>query len=344
VKLILTKEKNTDSPGSIIKRGQKYFYSDNGENIGYLTDLTDTELHQIDANIISDEIKALIPKDLNFDDIYFSTYNNRGYDKFDNRYVCRIYKKNVIINDLPYGVFYLKYNDGEVFFEEYKSQISQVNLIKNKTLVQDILNFFADKRSSGRKKKKGFLLYGDPGNGKSSEIMQLFDIAKENKFRVMIVSRRVDFEWLHNLKNLLEQDNSIFVLEEITQRTDDSGTEELLTFLDGEYSWNNSVVIATTNYPKTLPANLVDRPGRFDTFIEYGPPNKEDIKNLGAMWGFDAETSSVLAGKELSFDYVSFIMSQAKSAGITVQAALDIETKKKRLISTTFKSKIGMGL
>lgn len=343
MKLLLSKEKKSDNPGSIIKRGNRYFHSDNGEYLGLLTELTDKELNNIEANIISDEIKSLFPKEL-VDEIYFNTYGTRNYDQFDNRYSCRVYKKNSIINELPYGVFYLKYHDGDIFFEEHKTQINSVNLIKNKTLVQDVLGFFSDKRNSGRKKKKGFLLYGDPGNGKSSEIMQLFEIAKENKFRVMIVSRRVDFEWLHNIKNLLEQDNSVFVLEEITQRTDADGTEELLTFLDGEYSWNNSVVIATTNYPKTLPANLVDRPGRFDTFIEYGPPNKEDIKNLGAMWGFDAESSLVLAGKDLSFDYISFIMSQAKAAEITVEEALAVETKKKRLISTTFKSKIGMGL
>ncbi len=330
--------------GSIVKRGNnRYFYSDYGKNIGMLSGLTSNQLLDLTKGYFSDEAKEAL-KDYDLNQLYTRPEGNRNYDRFDGSYVINIHQKNEVVNELPYGAFYLKAVDGEVYFEDYKSGMNEVKLVKNKTLVQEVLAFFADKRDSGRKKKKGFLLYGKPGNGKSSEIMQLFDIAKENKFRILIVSRRVDFEWLHNLKNLLEGDNTIFVLEEITQRTDADGTEELLTFLDGEYSWNNSITIATTNYPETLPANLVDRPGRFDTFVEYGPPNKEDIVNLGALWGFDAESSLVLYGQNLSFDYVSFIMSQAKAKEITVKEALDIESKKKKLISSTFKVKMGMGL
>lgn len=353
-KVLETASRNPNTPfvqetvnpqtGSIVKRGNnRYYFSDYGKYVGLFANLTSDQLLDLSKGYFTDEAKELL-KEFDLTQLYSRAEGNRNYDRFDGDYIINIHQKNEIVNELPYGAFYLKAADGEVYFEDYSSKMNEVKLVKNKTLVQEVLAFFADKRDSGRKKKKGFLLYGKPGNGKSSEIMQLFDIAKENKFRILIVSRRVDFEWLHNLKNLLEGDNTIFVLEEITQRTDADGTEELLTFLDGEYSWNNSITIATTNYPETLPANLVDRPGRFDTFVEYGPPNKEDIKNLGALWGFDPEASLVLSGKDLSFDYVSFIMSQAKAAGITVADALDIETKKKRLISSTFKAKMGMGL
>ena len=127
------------------------------------------------------------------------------------------------------------------------------------------------------------------------------------------------------------------------ERVEGRGIENLLTFLDGESSWDNTVTIATTNYPEDLPANLVDRPGRFDTFIEYGNPAKDDIVKMGEKFGFSELEASTISGRGYSFDYISFIMSLSKNNGKTLLQTITEETDKRKKISATFKGKIGIG-
>lgn len=178
--------------------------------------------------------------------------------------------------------------------------------------------------------------------GKSSEIMQLFDLCEEFKMRVFLIDADSDIGQLEQIRHLLQDDNNIFVLEEMTERLRTKSLETLLTFLDGETSWNNSVTIATTNYPEDFPANLVDRPGRFDTFIEYGPPDKEQIIKLGEAFGFDEASVSCLAGQSLSYDYVSYILSLTKKTGLSVKETRDNEEQKRKRLSSTFKGKMGI--
>lgn len=326
---------------AIVKQNGMYKFSESGVKIGELL-LDREQAITIRNGNISSEILALVNE--NPEEIYFDGPGNLTVDKYDDKYKVGVYRRQSV-NELPYGVFDLSSSSYEgTYFVPYTTKLTPGHIINNKTLKKDVLDFFNNKEDTGRKNKKGFLLFGAPGNGKTTEIMSLFSVAEEEKIRIFIVSRRTDLTGLSNLKKVLEADKTIFVFEELTQRTDADGTEELLTFLDGENSWNNSVTIATTNYPKQLPENLVDRPGRFDTFIEYCNPTKDEIMTLGYVYGFEPEQSAELNNKELSFDYVSFIMSTAKARGISIKEAVTQETEKKKKISNTFKSKMGMGI
>lgn len=71
----------------------------------------------------------------------------------------------------------------------------------------------------------------------------------------------------------------VFVIEEITSYNKNPyDLKRLLEFLDGEKSVSNSIVIATTNYPKELEQNLADRPSRFDIPLEIKEPNEQETK------------------------------------------------------------------
>lgn len=332
---------NANNSNSIILKDKKYIHKTSGEPIGRMV-VTQEELMKLYSHDYSKELKARF-KD--FDNIYFETHGNRGYDKFEtDMYEVEVYR-NHNINMLPYGVFNMNVDHSYgIHLVDFNSQIDPGLIVPNQPLVQMIKDFYANEVATGRKNKKGFLLYGEPGNGKTTDIMSLFSLAKELEMRIFIVGRKVDLSDLNDFKSLLEKDKTLFILEEITQRTDSEGTEELLTFLDGENSWNNSVTIATTNYAKNLPPNLVDRPGRFDTFIEYTNPTSANIIELGIKFGFKEEDVECLLGKSLSYDYVSFILSRAKVLETSVKDALDIEKKKKKKISETFKDDDKMGI
>lgn len=250
---------------------------------------------------------------------------------------------NVAINDLGFGVFKLASAPGlGMHFKPFRSTTKDANIVENKNLVNMIRDFYSTE-NTGRKNKKGFLLYGPPGNGKTTEIMQLFPLAEEMQLRILLVDKNMGLSDLGDIQSLLEKDRTIFVMEEITERLAGRGTEDLLTFLDGEASWNNAVVIATTNNPEDMPANLVDRPGRFDTFIEYTNPTKADIIKIGLKYGMDESQVAPLFGEKLSFDYVSFILSECKKSNKPVDQMRKEETEKRRRLSATFRGKIGIG-
>lgn len=245
-------------------------------------------------------------------------------------------------NQLPFGVFKLCHTNDGVLFIPFTSTVGSQNIVKNKDLKELVKDFFVT-GTNGRKNKKGFLLYGPPGNGKTTEVMSLFEICQEMEVRIFLLDAELNLNYIQGAQKLLEKDRSIFIMEEITERTNGRRLEHLLTFLDGENSWNNAVVIATTNYPEDLPSNLVDRPGRFDTFIEYGNPSKADIVLVGEKFGFNELDCQSLMGRSFSFDYVSFIMSQTKKNGKTIKETIAEESDKKKKISSTFKGKMGIG-
>jgi AAA+ superfamily predicted ATPase len=140
-------------------------------------------------------------------------------------------------------------------------------------------------------KKRAILLYGDPGTGKTYSVKKAINdlIAEDPGVCVLIwPTSELDAElvskFLSFAADYTDQVSKVVLLME-----DIGGSEEeasgrirevssgILQLLDGVnvVFRRPTFIVATTNYPQKLLANLADRPGRFDELIEMPPPPYE---------------------------------------------------------------------
>lgn len=130
---------------------------------------------------------------------------------------------------------------------------------------------FADK---GQLFKRGVMLWGPPGSGKTCTLMLLTrDIIKREGIVILPASPELTTKALQHVRMIEPDRPLICVLEDIDEMIDQHGEHALLALLDGETQINNVVFVATTNYPERLDARLVNRPSRFDEIIKIDMPS-----------------------------------------------------------------------
>lgn len=144
-------------------------------------------------------------------------------------------------------------------------------------------------------KKRALLLYGPPGTGKTTSIIRSCNKLREDDEGTVVFnwntsdinsSGILDF-FTSAIEYTKKCTNVVVIIEDIGTRSDHSmGVREvdraMLNFLDGVgVSFPKpTYIVATTNYAANLPENLVNRPGRFDNWIEVKTPSAEERVRL----------------------------------------------------------------
>ncbi len=201
---------------------------------------------------------------------------------------AEVLKKAIKTDDLYYkrgnyclskmnNFFYLKKLNLTIEDEE---PILKDNLAEK---IQEDIELFFKKEDFYKKHKltykRGILLYGPPGNGKTSLIRH---ILKENTTRFGIIINCA--EHFSNdigifLRNILKERPKILIFEDIDS-IDKYDRSTLLNFLDGVESMENTCIIATTNKIEEIDIALLDRPSRFDRVHNIDLPGKIARKKL----------------------------------------------------------------
>jgi hypothetical protein len=131
--------------------------------------------------------------------------------------------------------------------------------------------------------KRGILLCGTPGCGKTSIIQLLSKQIVERDGLVFVASDRDSFYGLvDNIKTIkeIEKDRPIItIIEDVDQIISQFGGDSpILDFLDGSKSIANHLCILTSNDTTDLSEALL-RPSRIDLIYEIPDDNKEDEVN-----------------------------------------------------------------
>lgn len=148
---------------------------------------------------------------------------------------------------------------------------------QTKRLSKEFSNFWTLKKkyqSMGFLHKRGYLLWGPPGGGKTSLINVLMnEVTDKLKGIVLFIKNPgVAVACLQMFRNI-EPDRPLFIVLEDLDALVEDNEADYLALLDGSAQVDNVVFVATTNYPEKLDQRFTDRPSRFDRIEFIGMPS-----------------------------------------------------------------------
>lgn len=184
------------------------------------------------------------------------------------------------------GLYTMIYNEGNGFGISklnYKSdEFFHLPSLPHNQIISDLKIFWdnIDRfKTYNLTPKRGIILYGDPGCGKTSLIHLLVDELK--KYNGISIYFDNPFNWveLAKLVRKVEKERPLLcIIEDIDLVISKFGEEVFLNFLDGLNSIDNVVYVATTNNLDRIPERIKDRPSRFDKKYKIEKPTSEDRK------------------------------------------------------------------
>jgi hypothetical protein len=123
--------------------------------------------------------------------------------------------------------------------------------------------------------KRGILLWGPPGSGKTCSLTQMAQtiIAHHGGIVCQIDHPKLASLCLGFIRKIEPDRPIVALIEDLDALVERFGENEFLAMLDGETQVDRILYVATTNYPERLDRRFVDRPSRFDTVRFIGMPS-----------------------------------------------------------------------
>lgn len=123
--------------------------------------------------------------------------------------------------------------------------------------------------------RRGYILYGPAGSGKTAIVQQIIKKIIDDGGIVFICDNPEVFaHGLSTFRQIEPFRKIVCIFEDIDSIIKDYGDDSLLSLLDGEKQIDKVLNIATTNYPEVLEKRIIGRPRRFDRVIEIGMPEE----------------------------------------------------------------------
>jgi len=213
------------------------------------------------------------------------------------------------INNCQKGIFFEKLvvrTDGLINFPETNTE----------SIITEVKKFW-DREDIFKKYKlpykRGILLYGPAGGGKTS-VIQMINRDLIDRGGVIIKFTHPDLfvEGLRAFRQIQPDTPLVVLMEDIDSIIYNYNESSVLNILDGVENLHKMLFLATTNYPEKLGDRIINRPSRFDKRFKIDFPNIEsrllylnylfkDEENKPDLqqWAEDTENFTVSHLKEL---------------------------------------------
>ena len=127
--------------------------------------------------------------------------------------------------------------------------------------------------------RRGILLYGPPGSGKSCAIrLVMKDVIERNGLILQFEHPYLFTRGIRILREIQPETYVVVLMEDLDGMIERYGEIQVLSILDGVESIENIVFLATTNYPESLNERILNRPSRFDKRYKIDLPSKQSRK------------------------------------------------------------------
>ncbi|GJE84991.1 P-loop containing nucleoside triphosphate hydrolase protein [Phanerochaete sordida] len=161
-----------------------------------------------------------------------------------------------------------------------------------KGLQKDVFGFFDSEdmyHDLGIPWKRGIIMHGPPGNGKTISMKAIMKQADENNYAPLYV--RSFRSWKGDegamvdvFEHARRMAPCVVILEDLDSLINPSNRSFFLNQLDGLDSNDGLLVIGTTNHLENIDPSLRNRPSRFDRKFKFDNPDSEERKLYVQYW------------------------------------------------------------